>query len=65
MPDINDFKGDQCGFELSSGWSGYMYVTDQTGKRMVCPHPCEFTTVWQGIGDGAKYQVKKGRTGPL
>jgi DNA-directed RNA polymerase subunit RPC12/RpoP len=41
MPTISDYKCDKCGFSLTSGWGGYMYVMDQTGKRIVCPHPVE------------------------
>jgi DNA-directed RNA polymerase subunit RPC12/RpoP len=63
MPPINDFKCDKCGFQLPSGWGGYMYVTDQTGKRIVCPHPCEFATVYQVLGANAPRELIQQRTG--
>ena len=61
MPPINDFKCDKCGFQLPSGWGGYMYVTDQTGKRIVCPHPCEFATVSQVLGANAPRELTSTR----
>ncbi|NLB70306.1 MAG: hypothetical protein GX804_11625 [Lentisphaerae bacterium] len=63
MPAINDYKCDNCGFCLPSGWGGYMYVIDDDGKRIVCPHPREFATVAEVLGDDAPPELVELRTG--
>lgn len=50
MPEIYDYECDACGFSLPSGWGDYMYVVNNRGKRVVCPHPSEFETVKRVTG---------------
>lgn len=50
MPPINEYKCNKCGFSLPMGWGGYIYVQDDNGKRIVCPHPGEGQTVAEVLG---------------
>jgi hypothetical protein len=43
-------KCDGCSFSLPSGWGGCMYVTDDEGKRFICPHPVEASTISRVLG---------------
>lgn len=63
MPPINHYRCNQCGFSLPSGWGGYMYVEDDSGKRIVCPHPGERRTVAEVLGENATRELIKARTG--
>jgi len=45
MPKISDFKCKKCGFSLQSGWGGYVYVENEKGERIPCPHPVEWSTI--------------------
>ncbi len=63
MPAINDFRCDRCEFSLPSGWGGDMYVTDEAGKRVVCPHPCEYAVVSEVLGADAPPELVEQRTG--
>ena len=50
MPPIDDYKCNKCGLSLPSGWGGYIYVIDGSGKRIVCPHP---------VGGGGSQSARK------
>jgi len=63
MPGIFEFRCDHCGFELPTGWGGYMYVVNDQGERIVCPHPCEDLTVREVLGPNASRQLTRQRTG--
>ena len=40
----------RCGLTLPSSWGGQMYVTDNDGKRSICPHPGEEAHVALALG---------------
>jgi DNA-directed RNA polymerase subunit RPC12/RpoP len=63
MPPINRYECDRCDFRLPGGWGGYMYVTDEAGARIVCPHPAEHVTVTKVLGEGAPGKLIRERTG--
>lgn len=63
MPPINKYNCNKCGYSLHGGWGGYMYVTDDSGKRIVCPHPAEKSTVYSILGENASREVIEERTG--
>ena len=63
MPPINQYKCEKCGFALPSGWGGYMYVIDDSGNRIPCPHPGEMRTVVEVLGRGASREKITARTG--
>lgn len=63
MPPINAYRCDKCGFSLPSGWGRYMYVTDETGKRVICPHPNEFDTMRRVLGAEAPWELIEQRRG--
>jgi len=63
MPPINHYRCDKCGFSFPSGWGGYLYVIDNSGKRIVCPHPIELQTAYQVLGHDVAPEVFKERTG--
>ena len=63
MPPINEYKCDKCRFALPEGWGGYIYVIDDLGERIVCPHPAEDATIRQVLGDDESDEVIKERTG--
>ena len=50
MPNIDSFKCDNCDFTLPSGWDGYTYVKDNSGKKIICPHPGESDTIAEVLG---------------
>ena len=50
MPGINEYICSECGFSLPTGWGGVMYVLDDEGKRIACPHPGETATVAHVLG---------------
>ena len=43
MPVINNVKCRKCGVSFPSGWGGYTYALAGDGRRIVCPHPGEFS----------------------
>ena len=45
MPEIYAYECDACGFSLPCGWGGCMYVVNNQGERIACPHPGEFRMV--------------------
>ena len=63
MPPIFEYKCNHCGFSLPSGWGGYMYVTDDAGRRHVCPHPCEDLTIKEVLGESCTPELRRARTG--
>lgn len=57
MPEVNEYKCNKCGFTLPRGWGGYMYVMDEDGKRLPCPHPAESSKIAAVLG------LKEGKVG--
>jgi len=53
MPFINRYKCNKCDFSLHSGYGGYLYVEDDQGKRISCPHPCESIVIFEVLGKKA------------
>ncbi|MHC1611591.1 MAG: hypothetical protein ACXQTW_08405 [Candidatus Methanospirareceae archaeon] len=47
MPKISNFKCNKCGFSLPSGWGGHMYVENEKGERIPCPHPTEWNIIME------------------
>ena len=41
MPRMFRYCCSACSLELPVGWGGRNYVTSDSGKRMICPHPGE------------------------
>jgi DNA-directed RNA polymerase subunit RPC12/RpoP len=60
---IESFACDLCDFQLPTGWGGYVYVTTDAGKRVVCPHPGEFETIQRITGLGYSEADAAGRVG--
>ncbi|MFW6149726.1 MAG: hypothetical protein ACOC6D_07700 [Atribacterota bacterium] len=50
MPPYNAYKCSQCGFELPTGWGGHMYVENDNGERIACPHPREYEKAVRVLG---------------
>ena len=50
MPPINEYHCSECDFALPTGWGGLMYVVDDEGNRIACPHPGETATVAHVLG---------------
>ena len=78
MPHIFEYKCSLCEFTMPTGWGGYMYVIDNNGRRIVCPHPGEASVVaeilkidedtlfgfpWLLRSDDAPVQLLEERTG--
>jgi hypothetical protein len=63
VPPINLYLCSKCGFQLSCGWGGYRYVTDEQGRRIICPHPDERRTIGAVLGTDCSPEVVKERTG--
>ena len=63
MPEMNQYICKNCGFELPGGWGGHMYVEDDDGKRIVCPHPAEEFIIRKVLGDDAPEELIKKRVG--
>ena len=63
MHPISEFKCRKCGFTLPSGWGGSLYIIDDNGNRIIPPHPSEFRTVKEILGENAQREVVKARTG--
>lgn len=59
MPSINDYKCDKCGLSFPRGWGGFLFVENDEGERIVCPHPGERSTIEKVLEGG---YVSKGRT---
>ncbi len=45
------------------GWGGYLYVEDEKGKRITCPHPCEWGTITDVLGKNASKELIEERVG--
>jgi DNA-directed RNA polymerase subunit RPC12/RpoP len=41
MRNMNEYTCTRCGLTIPGGQGGQMYVTDNEGKRSICPHPGE------------------------
>jgi len=63
MPEINHYRCNQCELSLPSGWGGCMYVEDDDGRRIICPHPGERSTVAEALGKDAPRELVEARTG--
>ena len=63
MPAISNYHCSRCDFALPSGWGSYMYVIDDLGNRIVCPHPGEGFIVACVLGPDASRDLVKERTG--
>lgn len=63
MPPINDYRCSKCELSFPRGHGGFMYVEDDDGKRIVCPHPGEARTVERVLGKNASKDLRKKRTG--
>jgi len=63
MPPINRYACNECNLELPSGWGGYTYAVDNLGRRVVCPHPGEFQTVYEVTGLNYTEAREAGRVG--
>ena len=62
MSRFNHHGCDKCDIDLPSGWGGYMYVTDESGKRIGCPVPAA-DTIDLVLGVNASEELFKQRTG--
>jgi hypothetical protein len=63
MPVISRYSCNERDFELPSGWGGYTYAVDNSGRRVVCPHPGEFHTIHQVTGLSYTEAREAGRVG--
>lgn len=63
MPLIDDFKCNKCDLSFPTGWGGYMYVIDDSGKRIHCLHPVEDHFVDAVLGKNASKELIAERTG--
>ncbi len=63
MPHINDYKCNKCDFKMPRGFGYYLYVEDNNGKRIMCPHPSEKSYVEDVLGERPAITVIKDRTG--
>jgi hypothetical protein len=50
MPEINEYKCDNCDLKFPTGWGGCAYVIDAEGNRITCGHPGELRQATQMIG---------------
>ncbi|MDP3093818.1 MAG: hypothetical protein Q8N16_03575 [bacterium] len=50
MPQIFEFKCNQCDFVFPRGWGGVMYVKNEKGEKVICPHPAEAFTIAKVLG---------------
>ena len=62
---IYEVKCNACGFKLDTGTGGDMYVADDAGDRIICPHPSEFDTVEKVLGPNPAAELVQQRTGFL
>ncbi|RKY86052.1 hypothetical protein DRQ09_06535 [candidate division KSB1 bacterium] len=63
MPPIWLYKCSKCGFHISIGWGGTMYVEDDNGNRIECMHPGEMSTVVKVLGKNLSMELIRKRTG--
>lgn len=63
--DIFETSCNTCGFCLDWGIGGTMYVIDETGKRVLAPHPSEFIIMDRILGENASEELINERTGYL
>lgn len=45
MPNLYSSKCNKCDFETSISSGASMYVLDESGKKVICPHPLEDYTI--------------------
>lgn len=45
MPKLYFSKCTKCDFETSVSSGGHIYVLDESGNKVVCPHPIEYHTI--------------------
>jgi len=45
MARLYSIKCNKCDFETSASSGGVMYVLDESGKKVICPHPLEYYTI--------------------
>lgn len=50
MPFVHKLGCDSCGFSLPEGWGGQMYVKNDAGEKIICPHPNESSLVSRVLG---------------
>ncbi len=50
MPPIERYGCDKCEFALPTGSGRYTYAVDDSGQRIVCPHPGEMRTLRKVTG---------------
>jgi len=63
MPRVNEYQCNKCGLYFPEGWGGYMYVIDEKGNRVRCPHPKEHSIVFEVLGKEATEEEIKNRIG--
>jgi len=63
MPPINKYKCNKCDLSFPVGWGGYMYVEDNNGKRIICPHPEEYSKIYEVLGYNASEELIAERVG--
>ena len=57
------FKCSHCGFVFHEGWDAYVYVTDDSGKRILCPVPYPESEVSRVLGKDASPELIAERIG--
>jgi hypothetical protein len=50
MSNTNGYRCTRCALNFPDGQGGKMYVLDETGKRVICPHPGEEAEVARVLG---------------
>ena len=63
MPEINEYKCSNCNIKLPRGWGYYLYVEDDSGKRITCGHPVEEIIINSFLGEDASEKLRDERTG--
>lgn len=63
---IYEVKCDNCDFHVNTGTGRLVYVTDDRGERIICPHPNEFSIIEEVLGARARSErTHKDRVGFL
>jgi len=57
MPHIDLFRCNKCDFQLPTGSGYYLYVENNKGKRIPCPHPAERERVEKVLGKEASEEL--------
>lgn len=64
MPPIFKYKCSKCRFRLPDGCGTGLYVVNDRGERIICPHPAEDRFVKEALGERASsLEVVRERTG--